>query len=90
MKKYMIEREIPNVGRLEGEELRKAVAKYNQALRQIGPDVQLVESFVAANKTYCLYLAKDEDLIRKHAELSGFPATKITEIGRMIDTTTGG
>jgi len=90
MKKYMIEREIPNVGSLQGEDLRKAVAKSNQALRQIGPDVQWVESFVAANKTYCLYLAQDEDLIRKHAELSGFPATRITEIGRMIDTTTGG
>jgi len=90
MKKYIIEREIPNVGNLEGEQLRQAVAKSNEALRQIGPDVQWVESFIAANKTYCLYMAKDEDLIRKHAELSGFPATRITEIGKMIDSTTGG
>jgi len=90
MNKYIIEREIPNVGNLEGEQLRQAVAKSNEALRQIGPDVQWVESFIAANKTYCLYMAKDEDLIRKHAELSGFPATRITEIGKMIDSTTGG
>jgi len=90
MKKYIIERDIPNVGNLEGEQLRQAVAKSNEALRQIGPDVQWVESFIAANKTYCLYMAKDEDLIRKHAELSGFPATRITEIGKMIDSTTGG
>jgi uncharacterized protein DUF4242 len=89
MKKYIIEREIPKVGSLEGEPLRKAAAKSNEALRKIGPDVQWVESFVGANKTYCLYLAKDEDIIRKHADLSGFPATRITEIVRMMDTTTG-
>jgi hypothetical protein len=89
MKKYVIEREIPQVGTIEGEPLRQAAARSNQALKQLGPDIQWVESFVAADKTFCIYLAKDEDIIRKHAELSGFPATKITEIGKMIDTTTG-
>ena len=57
-------------------------------LRQLGPDIQWVESYVADNKTFCVYLAKDEAIIRKHAEISGFPATKITAIKKMIDPTT--
>ena len=88
MKKYMIERDIPNVGSLEKDQLRAAAAKSNEALRQIGPDVQWLESFVTADKTFCVYLAKDESVIQRHAELSGFPATKITEIRTMIDPTT--
>lgn len=63
-------------------------AKSNEALAQLAPDVQWVESYVAADKTFCVYLAKDEDVIRKHAEISGFPATKITPIRKMIDPTT--
>jgi hypothetical protein len=88
MKKFMIEREIPKVGTLEREQLREGAAKSNAVLRQLGPDIQWLESFVAADKTFCVYLAKDEALIHRHAELSGFPATKITEIGTMIDPTT--
>lgn len=88
MKKYMIERDIPKVGTLEREQLREAAAKSNSVLHQLGPDIQWQESYVAADKTFCVYLAKDEAVIRKHAELSGFPATKITEIGKMIDPTT--
>jgi hypothetical protein len=88
MKKYMIEREIPKVGTLEGEQLRQAAAKSNQVLDQLGPDIQWLESFVATDKTFCVYLAKDEAIIHRHAELSGFPATKITEIGKAIDPTT--
>jgi Protein of unknown function (DUF4242) len=88
MRKYMIEREIPKVGTLEGEQLREAAAKSNQVLRQLGPDIQWLESFVTANKMYCMYLATDEALIQRHAELSGFPATKVKEIRRMIDATT--
>ncbi len=88
MKKYMIEREIPKVGSLEREQLQEAAAKSNQVLRQIGPDIQWSESFLTADKMFCVYLAKDEALIRRHADLSGFPATKITEIGQMIDPTT--
>ena len=57
-------------------------------LNQLGPDIQWVESYVAADKTFCVYLAKDEDIIRKHAEISGFPASKITEVRKMIDPTT--
>ena len=88
MKRFMIERQIPKVGTLEQEQLQQASAKSNQALRQIGPDIQWVESFVAEDKTFCVYLAKDEALIHRHAELSGFPATKVTEIGKTIDPTT--
>ena len=88
MKRFMIERQIPKVGTLEQEQLQQASAKSNQALRQLGPDIQWVESFVAEDKTFCVYLAKDEALIHRHAELSGFPATKVTEIGKTIDPTT--
>jgi hypothetical protein len=88
LRKFIIERDIPDVGSLEREQLRGAAAKSNEALRQIGPDIQWVESYVADNKTFCVYLAKDEAVIRKHAEISGFPATKITEIRKMIDPTT--
>jgi Protein of unknown function (DUF4242) len=88
MKKYVIEREIPKVGTLEREQLREAAAKSNQALRQLAPHIQWVESFVAADKTFCVYLAEDEAVIHRHAELSGFPASKITEISKMIDPTT--
>ena len=88
LRKYIIEREIPAVGSLEREQLRDAAAKSNSVLKQLGPDIQWVESYVAADKTFCVYLAKDENIIRKHAEISGFPATKITEVKKMIDPTT--
>ena len=89
MKRFIIERDIPKVGSLDREQLKGAAAKSNEALRQLGPDIQWVESFVAADKTFCVYLAKDEAIIKKHAELSGFPATKVTEISKTMDPTTG-
>jgi Protein of unknown function (DUF4242) len=88
MKRYMIERDIPRIGTLEREQWREGAAKSNQVLRQLGPDIQWVESFVTANKMYCMYLATDEALIRRHAELSGFPASKVSEVGKLIDPTT--
>jgi Nickel responsive protein SCO4226-like len=88
LRKFIIERDIPKVGTLEREQLRAAAAKSNEALRQLGPDIQWQESYVADNKTFCVYLAADEQIIRKHAEISGFPATKITEVRKMIDPTT--
>ena len=88
MKKYVIERDIPAVGTFEREQLRGAAQQSNKVLAQLGPDIQWVESYVAGDKTFCIYLAKDEDIIRKHAEISGFPATKITEMRKMIDPTT--
>ena len=89
MRKYIIERDIPKVGTLQREQLREAAKASNAALAQLGTDIQWVESFVAADKTFCVYLAKDEAIVRKHAEISGFPASKITEIQRLIDPTTG-
>ena len=88
LRKFVIERDIPKVGSLEREQLRGAAAKSNEALRQLGPDIQWVESYVADDKTFCVYLAKDEPIIRRHAEISGFPAGKITEVRKMIDPTT--
>jgi hypothetical protein len=90
LRKFIIERDIAKVGTLEREQLRGAAAKSNEALRQLGPDIQWVESYVADNKTFCVYLAKDEAIIHKHAEVSGFPATKVTEVKKMIDPTTAG
>ena len=91
MRKYIIERELPAVGSMEREQLKGAAAKSNAALAEIGPtEIQWVESYVAADKTFCVYLAKDEAAIRRHAEISGFPANKVTEIKRMIDPTTAG
>jgi hypothetical protein len=88
MKRFVIEREIPQVGSLEREQLREAAKTSNKALRELGPDIQWIESFVAGDKTFCIYLAKDEDIIRRHAEISGFPASKITEVHKIIDPTT--
>jgi len=88
MKRFVIERDIPKVGSLEREQLREAAKTSNSALRELGPDIQWIESFVAADKTFCIYLAKDEEIIRRHAEISGFPATKITEVRKIIDPTT--
>ena len=88
MRKFVIERDIPAVGSLERDQLRAAAAKSNAVLKELGPDIQWQESYVAADKTFCVYLARDEAIIRKHAELSGFPATKITEVRKMIDPTT--
>ena len=88
LRKFIIERDIPGAGSLEREQLRSAAAKSNGVLRDLGPDIQWVESYVAADKTFCVYLAKDEAIIKKHAEISGFPASKITEVRKMIDPTT--
>lgn len=87
MKKFIIERDIPAVGELDGPQLCEAAATSNLALEQLAPDIQWQESFVAADKTFCVYLARDEAAIRRHAELSGFPATKITPISKVIDPT---
>jgi hypothetical protein len=86
--RFIIERDIPKVGTFDREQLKAASAKSNSVLAELGHDIQWVESFVAPDKTFCVYLAKDQAIIRRHAEMSGFPATKITEIGKMIDPTT--
>ena len=88
MKRYVIERNIPKVGSKTRKELRDAAHTSNKALAELAPDIQWIESFVAGDKTFCVYLAKDEKVIKEHAKRSGFPANKITEIRRVIDPTT--
>jgi hypothetical protein len=88
MHRYIIERDIPKVGSLEREQLKEAAAKSNKALASLAPKIQWVESYVADDKTFCVYLAESEAIIRKHAEISGFPANRITEVRRTIDPTT--
>lgn len=88
LRKFIIERDIPKVGTFDREQLRGAAAKSNEVLQQLGPDIQWIESYVASDKTFCVYLAKSEAIILQHAEISGFPATKITEVRKMIDPTT--
>ena len=89
MKKFVIERDLPGVGGMSNEDLGGATTKSNEALAQLVGDVQWQHSYVAGDKTFCIYLAKNEDAIHKHAELSGFPATRITEVKTIIDPTTG-
>jgi len=88
MKRYVIERDIPGVGSLKGQDLQGAAAKSNDALAKLGGKAQWVHSYVADNKTFCVYLAEDEGAVREHARISGFPATKVTEITGIIDPTT--
>jgi len=88
MKKFVIERDIPAVGEMSQDDLCGAAKTSNEALAQLAPKVQWQHSYVTANKTFCIYLADDEDAIRQHAELSGFPATIITEVTGVIDPTT--
>ena len=88
MKRYVIERDLPAIGSADREKLKGAAQKSNETLAALGPKIQWVESHVAADKTFCVYLAEDENIIREHAKRSGFPANKITEVRRMIDPTT--
>lgn len=88
MRRFIVERSIPSIGGLTAAQLCEAAAKSNGALAEQTPYVQWVESFVSPDQTFCVYLATNEDMIRRHGELSGFPVTKITEIKTMIDPTT--
>lgn len=88
MPKYIIEREIPNVGSSSPEQLKSASQKSREVLCKLGTDIQWIHSYVAGNKIYCIYLAPSEELIREHARLAGFPANKITEIASIIDPAT--
>jgi hypothetical protein len=88
MKRFVIERDMPGVGTLEREQLRDASKKSNSVLAQLGPEIQWVESYVTDDKIYCVYMASGADLVRKHAEISGFPASKVSEVKKVIDPTT--
>lgn len=88
MKRYVIERDLPGVGSLTVEQLKGAAATSNEALAKLSGKAQWVQSFVADDKTFCIYLAEDEQAVHEHARLSGFPASKITEVGTIIDPVT--
>ena len=88
MKRYVIERDLPGVGSLNREQLKDAAATSCNALAKLYGKAQWEQSFVAADKTFCIYLADSEASVQEHARLSGFPASKITEIRKMIDPTT--
>ena len=87
MKRYVIERNIPGIGSFTADQLRAAARSSMNAIRQLGFRIQWEHSYVTADKTFCVYLADDEAVIREHARLSGFPANQITEIPRIIDPT---
>jgi hypothetical protein len=88
LKRFMIERDIPGIGGMSIVELCGAARTSNQALEQIGPAIQWQHSYVAGNKTFCIYLAESAELIRRHSELSGIPVSTITEVPQIIDPTT--
>lgn len=88
LKRFVIERDVPGVGAMTTLELCGAARASNAAIDKMSNDVQWQHSYVAGDKTFCIYLAKDEETIRRHGELSGIPVTKITEVTGIIDPLT--
>lgn len=88
MPKYVIEREIPGAGDLSPDQLKGISQTSYSVLRKLGYEIQWIQSFVTGDKIYCIYRAPNEDLIREHAELGGFPANLISEISTTIDPAT--
>jgi cell division inhibitor SulA len=88
MPKYLIEREIPGAGELSAEQLQGVSQTSCNVLRELGPQIQWVQSYVTGDKVYCVYIAPNEELIREHASRGGFPANKVSEVKTIIDPTT--
>lgn len=88
MPKYVIEREIPGAGKLSAEELHAIAQKSCSVIRNIGPQIQWLHSYVTDDKIYCVYIAPDEKTVREHATQGGFPANRVSRVRRMIDPTT--
>ena len=88
MPKYVIERELPGAGDLSQEELQGISETSCDVLRDMGPQIQWVQSFVTDDKIYCVYIAPNVDMIREHAEKGGFPANRVEEVATVIDPTT--
>jgi len=86
--KFVIEREIPDAGKLSPQQLQAVSQKSCSVLREMGPRIQWVESYVTDDKIYCVYIAPDEDTIRQHARQGGFPANRISQVRSVIDPTT--
>lgn len=90
MPKFVIEREIPGAGQLDPETLKAISQKSCSVLRNLGPEIQWIQSYVTADKIYCVYIAPNEELIRRHAAEGGFPANAVNEVKTVIDPTTAG
>ena len=90
MKTYLIERDIPGAGKFTPDELKAISQKSCSVLKQMGPEIQWVQSYVTGDKIYCVYKAKNEELIKEHAQKGGFPANYIMEIGSVISPATAG
>jgi hypothetical protein len=88
MPKFLIEREIPGAGDLSAEQLQAISQKSCGVLRELGPQIQWVQSYVTGDKVYCVYIAPDEAAVREHAERGGFPANRVSQIKSVIDPTT--
>ncbi|MEK7282585.1 MAG: DUF4242 domain-containing protein [Acidobacteriota bacterium] len=88
MPKFLIEREIPGAGKLTPQELRAISQKSCGVLREMGAQIQWVQSYVTEDKVYCVYVAPNEEAVRKHAQQGGFPANRVSRIGTVIDPTT--
>jgi hypothetical protein len=88
MPKYVIERDIPGAGKLTPAELKAISRKSCGVLEELGPQIQWIQSFVTGDRVYCVYLAPNEDAIRKHAQLGGFPANKISRVTAVIEPAT--
>jgi hypothetical protein len=88
MPKYVIEREIPEAGKLSAQDLAAIAQKSCGVLNKLGPQIQWLESYVTDDKVYCVYIAPSEELVREHAEQGGFPANRISEVRTIIDPTT--
>lgn len=88
MPKYVIEREIPGVGKLTPADLQAISQKSCSVLESLGPKIQWVESFVTDDKIYCVYVAPNEALVREHAQKGGFPANRVSQVRSIIDPTT--
>jgi hypothetical protein len=87
MPKYVIEREIPNAGSLTQDQILGISQKSCSVLKNLGPEIQWIESYVTQDKIYCVYIAPDEAMVREHAKQGGFPANRVSEVKRIIDPT---
>lgn len=88
MPKYVIEREIPDAGKLSTEQLQAISQKSCGVLQKLGPQIQWIESYVTDDKIYCVYIAPNEEMVREHAKQGGFPANRVSQIRQVIDPTT--
>ncbi len=88
MPKFIIERNVPQAAGFSPEHLRSLSQKSREVLAKLGPDIQWIHSYIAGDKIYCIYIAPSEDLIKKHAEMAGFPANTITKVSTIIEPAT--